>query len=267
MPNRTSVKDDDSAVPETPRIVADSLYHIIVRLQSRATIIYWTIVATLVAGVLLIIFSGYFSSFDTELLWSRLDAERNMVYSNVPAPPPTNSSAADRDKYALLKERADNAMTQYDNHYNTLLDASITGYGHGNFFNWVPIILKVSVAGLLIFLVQILIQLYRYNSLLIVFYSSRRHAILMSKGDLDATERWEAVFLPANLDFGRDPRHPFQFIANLLHRGRLSDDGSGERAEPQRAEPQRTEPQRAEPQRVSSDGPARRRSALRWFRY
>src|ERR1043166_3387401 len=43
--------------------------------------------------------------------------------------------------------------------------------------------LRLCILGLTIFLVQILVQLYRYNSRLIAFYSSRRDAILMSGGE------------------------------------------------------------------------------------
>ena len=37
----------------------------------------------------------------------------------------------------------------------------------------------------------------------------------MSKGDLSAIDKWVSVFA-ANVDFGRDPRHPFQFFATLF---------------------------------------------------
>ena len=189
-------------------IVAEYLDDIISRLQSRATLMYWTIIGTLIAGVLLIIFAGSFAAFDTELMWWRLDRERHRVYSDITTPPKNDE----------LKTWTEQAMAHYWTHYDNLIKVSLAGYDQRNVFNWVPIALKVSVAGLLIFLVQILIQLYRYNSLLIVFYSARRYAIIMSGGDLSATEKWEAVFAPTNLDFGRDPRHPFQYLSNLLHR-------------------------------------------------
>lgn len=205
-------------------IAAQYLDNIISRLQRRATIIYWTIVGTLSVGVGLIVFAGYFASFDTDLLWSRLDTEWSRIH--FPTLPPTNSSPLDQDNYKYQRKIADEALTKYWDHYDQLLNASISGYDQKNVFNWVPIALKVSVAGLLIFLVQILIQLYRYNSSLIVFYNSRRYAIIMSEGDLSDTEKWEAVFAPANVDFGRDLRHPFQYVANLLHGGKTPDEGS-----------------------------------------
>jgi hypothetical protein len=189
-------------------IVADYLDRIISRLQSRATLMYWTIVGTLIAGVLLIIFAGSFAAFDTELMWWRLDNERHRIYSDITTPPKNDE----------LKAWNDQAITHYWENYDRLLHVSLAGYDQRNVFNWVPIALKVSVAGILIFLVQILIQLYRYNSLLIVFYSARRYAIIMSGGDLSATERWQAIFAPTNLDFGSNPRHPFQYFSYLLHR-------------------------------------------------
>jgi hypothetical protein len=136
-------------------------------------------------------------------------AERHRVYSNVPTLT-ANSDSADREKYDFFKKAAEHYWQNYDK----LLSESINDLSGKS--NWVSVALKVSVAGLIIFLVQILHQLYRWNSLLIVFYNARRHALIMSTGDLGATEQWESVFAPANLDFGREPRHPFQFLATLF---------------------------------------------------
>jgi hypothetical protein len=98
------------ATPETADdqkhgIVAEYLDRIILRLQSRATLMYWTIVATLVAGVLLIIFAGYFSAFDTVLMWSRLDKERHRVFSDITTPPKTTN--------VELKAWTDEAIRHY----------------------------------------------------------------------------------------------------------------------------------------------------------
>lgn len=206
---------------EQSRAVADDLQTLISSLQSRATTIYRTIVTTLIVGVFLIIFAGFFSSFDAQLLWWRLDDERKTVYSeyySALALPSSNITSAER-------ARSDHDMDKYWTNYNHLLGSAIDDeYGQKSLFNWIPVVLKVSIAGLLIFLVQILILMYRHNSSLIVFYSSRRYAIIMSDRDLNDIEKWAVVFAPVNLDFGRDPRNPLNYIVSLLRRERTSDE-------------------------------------------
>jgi hypothetical protein len=213
QPNRRResilAKDDDPAKSAIYQRITEDLHSTILRLQSRSTKLYVAIVIAIIFGVALTIFAGFFSSFDTAPLWWRLDAERHRVYSNVPTLA-ANSDSADREKYDFFKK----ATEHYWRNYDTLLQDSINDLSGKS--NWVSVSLKVSIAGLIIFLVQILRQLYRWKSLPIVFYNARRYALLMSKGDLSATERWESVFAPATLDFGRDPRHPFQFFATLF---------------------------------------------------
>jgi hypothetical protein len=72
---------------------------------------------------------------------------------------------------------------------------------------------------MLVFLTQILISLYRYNSRLIAFYGSRRDALLLVEGAQDAKIKELAeVFFPANLDFGREPRHPLQEMIDFIRK-------------------------------------------------
>jgi hypothetical protein len=200
-------------IVEKHELIADNLNTRVLSLQARATMIYWTILLTLGTGVILVIFSGYLSSLDTasNFLWSRLDGEMAKVY------PLAGGTATDPE-----------IVKKFDDHYNKILDSSIADVAarnnQGRVWNWPSTVMRVSIAGLLIFLVQILIQLYRYNSRLIAFYSSRRDAIIMSAGEIAAAKEWEAVFAPKNLDFGREPRHPFQAIAQLFGRGKFSDE-------------------------------------------
>jgi hypothetical protein len=89
---------------------------------------------------------------------------------------------------------------------------------HKSAWNWPSTILRVGIIGLVVFLTQILIQLYRYNSRLIVFYGSRHDALLLAGEDLGKLERYAKVFFPADLDFGREPRHPLREMAEFLRR-------------------------------------------------
>jgi hypothetical protein len=210
-------------------LIADNLNTRVLALQARATMIYWTMLMTLAIGVILVVFSGYLSSFDTAgtQLWSRIDAEMTQVYR-----PSLGSPSSDGE-----------AVKRLNDHYDQVLKAAIADLSarknQGRVWNCPSTIMRISVAGLLIFLVQILISLYRYNSRLIAFYSSRRDAIIMSDGNLDAAKDWEAVFAPTNLDFGREPRHPFQAIASLLGRGKSSDQESSSDEESDKPDKQR----------------------------
>jgi hypothetical protein len=197
---RTVTSSSRPKVVDKSELIADNLNTRVSSLQARSTMIYWTILFTLAIGVTIVIFSGHLSSLDTagSQLWSRIDTELNRL----------NSTDGE-------------AVSKFNQHYEEVLKAAVadlsTTNSKGRVWNWPSTILRVSVAGLLIFLVQILIQLYRYNSLLIAFYSSRRDAIIMSEGNFQTAKNWTALFFPANLTFGREPRHPFQAVSNPDH--------------------------------------------------
>jgi hypothetical protein len=183
-------------------LIAENLNKRVSALQARATMIYWTILITLAGGVTLIVFSGYLSQLDKPAneAWRRLGVEN--------ATSAISSNPTDRKLY--------------EDHYAKLIDAEINNLksdpNKDKIWNWPSTVLRISIAGLLVFLVQILIQLYRYNSLLIAFYSSRRDSLIMADGDVGAAKVWADLFAPANLDFGRQPRHPFQEVADLFRR-------------------------------------------------
>ena len=65
------------------------------------------------------------------------------------------------------------------------------------------------------FLVQILVNLYRYNTRLAAFYSSRHDALLLSKQSV-GLQNLVAIMSPDNLDFGKNPRTPAEEAASLL---------------------------------------------------
>ncbi len=85
----------------------------------------------------------------------------------------------------------------------------------GQTWNWPSSILRISIISLLIFLIQILMQLYRYNSRLIAFYGSRRDALMLSAGDSAETEVFSRIFMPSGLDFGRQPNSPLLEIGRF----------------------------------------------------
>ena len=86
-------------------------------------------------------------------------------------------------------------------------------------WNWPTTVLRVGIIGLLVFLTQILIQLYRYNSILLAFYVSRRDALIMSGEDQVKLRDYVSIFYPQNLGFGQQPKHPFVEAAEMFRTG------------------------------------------------
>ncbi|WP_145964988.1 hypothetical protein [Rhizobium leguminosarum] len=117
------------------------------------------------------------------------------------------------------KQRLSAYISAKDGLIKAMTDALKGRIDDGKNFNVSSTILRLSILGMLIFLVQILIQLYRYNSRLITFYSSRRDAIMLSDGDEKTMRLFSQLLLPSGLDFGREPHHPFAEAAELIREG------------------------------------------------
>jgi hypothetical protein len=89
-------------------------------------------------------------------------------------------------------------------------------------------ITRIGVILVIVFLVQILIGLYRYNTRLITFYSSRYDALQLWDGKSATLEKLQKIMVP-NIEFGKEPKHPIedlmrQVIAKL-HIGNIPGTG------------------------------------------
>jgi outer membrane murein-binding lipoprotein Lpp len=76
-------------------------------------------------------------------------------------------------------------------------------------------ITRIGVILVIVFLVQILIGLYRYNTRLITFYSSRHDALQLWDGKPATIEKLQKIMSP-NIDFGREPKHPLEDLVRQL---------------------------------------------------
>ena len=94
----------------------------------------------------------------------------------------------------------------------------------GKTMNWPGTVLRICIVSLIIFLVQILIQLYRYNSRLVSFYASRRDALILAKGDGRRAKELADMLTPNGLDFGREPNHPLVAMAGFFKKGKKDDE-------------------------------------------
>jgi hypothetical protein len=75
----------------------------------------------------------------------------------------------------------------------------------------VTTITRVTVVLVIVFLVQILVGLYRYNYRLATFYDSRRDILRVWDGNAATLEKLEKTMSP-HIDFGKEPKHPIEEI-------------------------------------------------------
>lgn len=91
-------------------------------------------------------------------------------------------------------------------------------------------ITRIGVVLVIIFLAQILIGLYRYNTKLITFYHSRRDLVQILDGKSANLDELQKLMAP-NFDFGKEPKHPLdeiirQVIAKVPFGGSAAVQGS-----------------------------------------
>lgn len=77
-------------------------------------------------------------------------------------------------------------------------------------------ITRIGVVVILVFLVQILLGLYRYNTKLLTFYNSYIDIITIWDGDPTKLEFISKAFSPPKLDFGKEPKHPLEDIIRAV---------------------------------------------------
>jgi hypothetical protein len=77
-------------------------------------------------------------------------------------------------------------------------------------------ITRVGVVLIIVFLVQILMGLYRYNTRLITYYNSRRDLLSLWEGDQKKLLPLNNVMAPPTFDFGKDPKHPLEDLIRAI---------------------------------------------------
>jgi hypothetical protein len=222
------------------------------QLLLKSNMIYWTIILSLIAGVFLIIFAGVLSSWDTTVgnLLYKIEIQRDQWQRSA-----VRAVDAQNDKpYTTAIERLSRLDALYDKVVQATIDQATHRPESMATWNWPSTILRIGVIGLLVFLTQILISLYRYTSRLISFYGSRRDALLLAGPQLPTdVEKLNAMLFPSNLDFGREPRHPLQEMLGFLRRGGRSGDVQ---RRPQTARGRNRRKAAGEPQQHGSGGEA-----------
>jgi hypothetical protein len=197
--------------------VLDNIDRRLGRLSRQSTLIYASMNLSLLAGVILIIFAGALSSWDTTLsnVTAQIESQRQEALKQLAFGNATSSDSIER-------------LKRLDELYNHAVDAVIKQVtekaDNKPAWNWPVTILRVGIIGMLVFLTQILISLYRYNSRLIAFYSSRRNGLILANNRKELKlEHITTLLFPSDLDFGREPRHPFLEMMAFFRRGKLAD--------------------------------------------
>jgi|GEM_PF-1065388 hypothetical protein len=204
------------------------------RLIRTSEVIYWTIIISLIAGVFLIIFAGSLSAWDTTLgnITSRIEKLRSDIR-------PFYDEETKDVKYGDDQRGKINTLdTLYEKAVLATIERANARPEGKSDVNWPSTILRIGVIGMLVFLTQILISLYRYNSRLIAFYGSRRDALILADRQTllnVGVEKLSIMLLPSNFDFGREPRHPLQEMIGFLRGSRDRQTAQRSRNHPKRS--------------------------------
>jgi hypothetical protein len=176
------------------------------RLRRNALFSLFLIIAALGTGLYLFIYAGSISARDldyaAELRARRQEYEMEQLLSRLAD---TKTGAGDtgltRDllsNYLKLDSRisAVEQKPSADSSKTQLFASTITT--------------RLGSVLILLFLVQILVTLYRYNMRLAAFYDGRADAlILITSGDDFEFSKYSDFITPTNLDFGKLPATPF----------------------------------------------------------
>jgi hypothetical protein len=77
-------------------------------------------------------------------------------------------------------------------------------------------ITRVGVVLIIVYLVQILLSLYRYNTRLASYYNSRRDLLILWDGKQRGLKSLDEILTSAKIDFGREPKHPLEDLIRVL---------------------------------------------------
>jgi len=247
--NRRSLKPDEILLADRVDVI-DNINRRVERLVRRTQIILYAIGFALVSSAFIILFAGRLTSLDAsavsniDRLKSDLQSETSrlsrlyqlqILYGQLDS---AKSSATPTDKLQrqidFLRE---DAMAPIDATSTTLLiedqkkrvdgiDAllasawqkeldSARGYSDWHYIA-ATAITRVGIVLIIVYLVQILMGLYRYNTRLIAYYNSRRDLLTLWDGKQRTLKSLDEVLSSSKIDFGREPKHPLEDLFRAL---------------------------------------------------
>jgi hypothetical protein len=240
------------------------------RLQARSNLIIAIVIVSLISAVFLIVFAGRLTSVDAAAVsnvqtikdeLTSLDRQiddlnersaRDQAIKDDPqnhkstrfTDPEVSIEQLNDERIFLTSRRTATAQLLDEAWHNEVAHTTTdklkdTGFITATFFT------RIGVLVVLIFLVQILISLYKYNTRMIAFYSSRLDCFRVWNGsDASDLEALIPLLTPAHVDFGPDPRHPVQYLLESW-RGRAARETSGDKSS-RRRDPKSAKGQRSD---------------------
>jgi hypothetical protein len=209
------------------------------RLRFRANLMLYAVGALLIGASIIIVFAGTLTNLDASAVSNvdRItkdiaDAERRLAQlSGVEELKKTSltddsarkklASLADTDSslpvsdagIAAEIEGAKKRLTQSEELLKTAWDKELSAERGYNDTRYIiaTAITRVGVVLVIIFLAQVLIGLYRYNTRLITFYNSRRDFFQIWNGKGASPKELQRIIEP-HIDFGKEPKHPLDDI-------------------------------------------------------
>jgi hypothetical protein len=129
--------------------------------------------------------------------------------TNYDPPIPKNPAAL-----KSMIEKQEGQFEKTSDLFETALKKEVTeehGYGDWRYIV-ATAITRIGVVLIIVFLVQILMGLYRYNTRLITYYNSRRDLLSLWEGKAEGLKALDQVLAPPKIDFGKEPKHPLEDI-------------------------------------------------------
>src|SRR5215471_5600363 len=112
------------------------------------------------------------------------------------------------------KERIDKLNKLLETAWTKELDTQ-HGYSDWKYIT-ATAITRVGVVLIIIYLVQILMGLYRYNMRLATYYNAKRDVLTLWDGTPASLKRLDDIVGPPKFDFGKEPKHPLEDLLKAL---------------------------------------------------
>ncbi|MFK7870254.1 MAG: hypothetical protein AB8B58_13565, partial [Roseobacter sp.] len=103
-----------------------------------------------------------------------------------------------------------------DKEVNKLIDAISTAGNQSSSFLIASGITRFGIVAIIVFIIQILVTLYRYNMRLASFYSSRLSALVYGDNETGSVEFFSGFFDTKEITFGKDVIAPTQSVNELV---------------------------------------------------
>jgi hypothetical protein len=247
--NESKLSSTDSLISNKLRAIAE-IDSRVDNLRRRSGFILLSIAALLIVASLVVVFAGTLTNLDASAASSvdRLTSEiadtqnKIAILSEAADLIDAIDKTPDNNKKSELKNRLDsltarsgfavpatstaistvtsNSTSHLESMRKLLDDAWTKELSTPKGYNDTPYMIasaitRVGVVLVIVFLVQILIGLFRYNSRLITFYNARRDLLQIWNGDLKDMDKLEDMFAP-RVDFGKEPKHPIDEIIRQI---------------------------------------------------